>query len=62
MDRQDGHGLSFTVEIEMGDSRREAWIPMNALVDTGATMTSAPASVFHGLGVKPVTRKQFEFA
>ena len=53
---------TFTVEIEIGDSRRERWATMNALVDTGATMTSAPASVFRGLGIEPVTRKHFELA
>ncbi len=53
---------TFTVEIEIGDSGRARWAAMNALVDTGATMTSAPASVFRGLGVEPVTEKLFEFA
>ncbi len=35
---------------------------MDALVDTGATMTAAPASVLHELGVAPTMRKRFQFA
>ena len=35
---------------------------MSALVDTGATMTAVPASVLRQLGVKPATRKAFQFA
>ena len=53
---------TFSVEIEIGDSDRERWVTMDALVDTGATMTSAPASILHGLGVDPIDRKRFRFA
>ena len=53
---------TFSVEIEIGDSARERWVSMDALVDTGSTMTSAPASLFRELGVEPVSVEFFEFA
>ena len=49
-----------SIEIEIGDPAREQRVTMNALVDTGATMASAPASLFRRLGVEPVTRELFE--
>ena len=53
---------TFSVEIEVsaqdGDIREE----MVALVDTGASITSAPASVLRKLGVKPATTQIFQFA
>ena len=53
---------TFNVQIEIGDPDRERWVRMDALVDTGATMTAAPASLYRELGVEPVTKKLFEFA
>ena len=53
---------TFSVEIEIGDSARQQWVTMDALVDTGATMTSAPASILHNLGVEPMDRRNFRFA
>ena len=53
---------TFSVQIEIGDANRERWVSMDALVDTGSTMTSAPASLFRELGVEPESRKIFEFA
>ena len=53
---------TFSVEIEIGDSARERWVTMDALVDTGSTMTSAPASLLRELGVEPESREFFEFA
>ena len=35
---------------------------MDATVDTGAIMTSAPASILHNLGVEPMDRRRFRFA
>ena len=52
---------TFSVEIEIGDSARERWITLDALVDTGATMTSAPGSLLHRLGVEPESRERFKF-
>ncbi len=33
---------TFSVEIGIGDPQGERWVVMDALVDTGASMTSAP--------------------
>ena len=53
---------TFHIPIDLGDERGENWRPMNALVDTGASTTSAPASVLRELGVRPVTTERFRFA
>ena len=53
---------TFSVEISIGDSARERWVTLDALVDTGTTMTSAPASLLRDLGVEPESREFFEFA
>ena len=53
---------TFSVEISIGDSARERWVTLDALVDTGSTMTSAPASLLRDLGVEPESREHFEFA
>ena len=52
---------SFNVEIEVGDPERELWITTNALVDTGAFMTSLPTSVLHDLGVRPTGKRRVRF-
>ena len=52
----------FSVEIGIGDADRERWTQLNALVDTGASITSAPASVLRELGVEPSMRRRFESA
>ena len=53
---------TFQVDIEVGGATAENWVKVNALVDTGATMTAVPASVLRQLGVEPTTRKAFQFA
>lgn len=53
---------TFSIEIQIGDSARDRWVSMDALVDTGATMTSAPASVLGELDVEPTDRRLFRFA
>ena len=53
---------TFSVEIEIGDSLRERWVAMDALVDTGASITSVSSSLLRELGVEPVTSKRFRFA
>ena len=53
---------TFSVQIEIGDSARERWVTMDALVDTGSTMTSVPASLLGDLGVEPESSELFEFA
>ena len=53
---------TFNVEIEIGDINAANWTSISALVDTGAFMTAAPASVLRGLGVEPMATELFLFA
>ena len=53
---------TFFVEIEIGDSDRERWIAVEALVDTSASTCSAPSSVLRDLGVSPGRQKRYRFA
>ena len=52
---------SFSVEIEIGDWDREQWVTMDALVDTGAFITSVPASILRELGVEPMGQRRVRF-
>lgn len=42
--------------------QRESYVPVEALVDTGATYTMLPASMLQNLGVVPHDRAEFELA
>ena len=53
---------TFTVPISIGDPQGENWIELDALVDTGASVTSVPGSILRELGVMPVASQQFRFA
>ncbi len=53
---------TFSVEIEISAQDNGRWQGMAALVDTGASITSAPASVLRELGVRPTTKQLFQFA
>ena len=53
---------TFRVPIEIGDPRGERYEQVEALVDTGATYTTAPASLLERLGVKPHDRVAFILA
>ena len=53
---------TFSVQIAIGDQERRRWTELEAVVDTGATLTSAPASVLRALGVEPMTQRTFRFA
>ena len=53
---------TFTIQIEIADPNRERWATMDALVDTGASITSAPASILQDLGVEPAAQQIFQFA
>jgi predicted aspartyl protease len=44
---------TFRVSIEVGDSRGEHFLPVEAVADTGATYTLVPASLLRHLGVTP---------
>lgn len=53
---------TFTTDIEIGSSDRRRFRTLEALVDTGATFSSAPREVLQELGYKPIARKTFELA
>lgn len=52
----------FSVRVEVGDPRGERFEPVEALVDTGASYTSAPASLLSRLGLVPHERRPFLLA
>ena len=52
----------FSIWIDVGDPDRGRWTPVEALVDTGASITSLPASVLFNLGVEPAMQQRFRFA
>ncbi len=52
---------TFSVEIAIGTPDRQRWVTVDAVVDTGASITSVSSSVLRGLGVEPVMRKRFRF-
>lgn len=53
---------TFYTEIEVGDFAGESWVTIEALVDTGASTTSLPASVLQDLGVRALYTERFRFA
>ena len=53
---------AFSVQVNIGDPQRERWTTLDALVDTGASITSSPASVLRDMGVTPLMRQAFRFA
>ena len=53
---------TFNVEIGIGRCDRDEWVTLDALVDTGAFVTSAPASLLRELGVEPMRKQEFELA
>ena len=53
---------TFRVQINIGDSQGERWTSLDALVDTGASVVSAPASVLQDLNIAPVMRQTFRSA
>ena len=53
---------TFIVTIEIGDPQGDRFEEIDALAETGATLTSAPASMLRGLGVVPTRTGTFEFA
>ncbi len=52
---------SFHVEIEVGGPARERWIAIDALVDTGAFITSVPTPILRDLGVQPAGKRRVRF-
>ena len=52
---------SFYVQIEIAGPDRRHWVGMDALVDTGAFISSVPASVLRSLGVAPAGKRRVRF-
>ena len=53
---------TFRTLVEIGDTDGVHWEPVEALVDTGATYTTLPASMLNRLGVRPHARTAFLLA
>ena len=53
---------TFSVPIAIGDPQGENWVELDALVETGASIVSVPASLLIDLGVKPAAQHRFRFA
>ncbi len=53
---------TFRVTVAIGDPQGGQYTAVEALVDTGATYTTLPASILRGLGVVPHDRAEFELA
>ena len=53
---------TFRVEISIGDPQGQRYETVEALVDTGATYTTVPASLLRRLGVQPSGRAPFRLA
>lgn len=51
---------SFTFTFEVADAARTRFVPVEALVDTGATFSRIPGSVLRDLGHQPVGREGFK--
>jgi predicted aspartyl protease len=51
----------FSIEIGLGDPLGQRWLTVDAIVDTGATFTTVPASTLRELGVEPRMKRRFEF-
>ena len=52
----------FSVTVEIGDPQGEHFQAVEALVDSGASYTSAPRSLLRSLGVAPQERRPFILA
>ncbi len=53
---------TFSYAIEVGDPQGQHYERVEALVDTGASYTTLPASLLRRLGVQPFTRRRFRIA
>ena len=53
---------TFNVKIQIGNPARERWTTIDALVDTGASVTSVPTSLLLDLGIAPHMSQTFRFA
>ncbi len=53
---------TFFVEIQIGNPSAQRWTTVEALVDTGASTSSLPASILQQLDVEPKRQKTYRFA
>ena len=53
---------TFSVSVEVGDLSGGRYVPVDALVDTGATYLVVGREVLEALGVKPAERRRFAVA
>ena len=53
---------TFNVQLQIGDPSGQRWTPFDALVDTGASIISAPESALRDLGITPIMSQEFQFA
>ncbi len=53
---------TFNVHIECGDRNQRRYLPVDALVDTGASYTTLPASMLRELDVVPARSREFILA
>ena len=53
---------TFRIQIDIGNPQGERWTSLDALVDTGASVVSAPASVLQDLNIGPIMRQSFRSA
>ena len=53
---------TFSVTMDIGDTRGEEWETVEALVDTGSTYTWLPRQLLSRLDVRPQFRREFETA
>ncbi|MSQ21752.1 MAG: hypothetical protein EXR53_00365 [Dehalococcoidia bacterium] len=53
---------TFSYAIEIGDPQGQRYERIEALVDTGASYTTLPASLLRRLGVQPMGRRRFRIA
>ncbi len=53
---------TFSTPISIGSPDGRRWESLDALVDTGASIASVPASMLRGLGVEPMRTERFTFA
>ena len=53
---------TFQVTVEIGDPEGRGYEAVDALVDSGATYTTMPASLLRRLGVSPHSKRTFVLA
>ena len=52
----------FTVPIVVGDVQWQHTVDLQALVDTGTTLSAVPSSILAQLGIEPIAKREVEYA